>query len=163
MLTFLATFASSILSPATQILSTEFSVSSEVSILATALYVLGFAFGPTVFGPASEVLGRKNPLSAGMFMFAIFTVPVAVAQNTATIFTCRFLSGVFASAPLAIVSLEYLTSMRRKLTRTSRQEAGSLIFMILSLEESRSLDSRARLFWVLYLDQLVGYIGAGGI
>ncbi|KAL2048871.1 hypothetical protein ABVK25_010877 [Lepraria finkii] len=102
MLTFLATFASSILSPATQILSTEFSISSEVSILATALYVLGFAFGPTVFGPASEVLGRKNPLSAGMFMFAIFTVPVAVAQNTATIFTCRFLSGVFASAPLAI-------------------------------------------------------------
>ncbi|KAF6220922.1 hypothetical protein HO133_002602 [Letharia lupina] len=104
MLTFLATFASSILSPANQVLSTEFGISSEVSILATALYVLGFAFGPTVFGPASEVLGRRNPLSVGMFMFAIFTIPVARAQNPATIFTCRFISGVFASAPLAIKS-----------------------------------------------------------
>ena len=35
--------------------------------------------------------------------------------------------------------------------------------MILSLEESRSLVSRARLFWVLYLDRLVSYIEAGGI
>ena len=106
MLTFLSTFASSILSPANHILSTEFNISSEVAILATAIYVLGFAFGPTVFGPASEVLGRKNPLSVGMFAFAIFTIPVAVAQNTATLFICRFIGGVFGSAPLAIVSTE---------------------------------------------------------
>ena len=106
MLTFLTTFASSILSPATQVLSAEFDISKEVAILATAIYVLGFAFGPTVFGPASEVLGRKSPMSVGMFAFAIFTIPVAVAQNPQTIFICRFLCGMFGSAPLAIVSPE---------------------------------------------------------
>ena len=115
MLTFIATFASSILSPANRSLTKEFGISSEVAILATALYVLGFAFGPTVFGPTSEVLGRKNPLSIGMFMFAIFTIPVAVAQNTATLFICRFIDGVFASAPLAIVSPETLLLFSRML------------------------------------------------
>jgi MFS family permease len=68
------------------------------------LFVLGFAFGPIIFGPLSELYGRKRPLFVGMFIFAIFQIPVAVAQNLQTIFICRFLGGLFASAPLAIVS-----------------------------------------------------------
>ena len=62
----------------------------------------GFVFGPIAFGPASEVWGRKNPLFFGYTGFAIFQIPVAVARNIETIMVCRFLSGLFASAPLAI-------------------------------------------------------------
>lgn len=51
----------------------------------------------------SEVLGRRIPLFAGYTLFAIFQIPVALAQNTATICVGRFLSGFFASAPLAVV------------------------------------------------------------
>lgn len=98
----IATFGSSVMSPATGQLIKEFGISKEVSILATALYVLGFAVGPLIFGPASEVFGRKYPLSVGVFLFAIFSIPVAVAKNVATIFVCRFLCGTFAVAPLAI-------------------------------------------------------------
>jgi DHA1 family multidrug resistance protein-like MFS transporter len=36
-------------------------------------------------------------------VFAIFQIPVAVAQNLETIMICRFLGGTFASAPLGIV------------------------------------------------------------
>jgi DHA1 family multidrug resistance protein-like MFS transporter len=43
------------------------------------------------------------PLFFGYFCFAIFQIPVAVAQNLYTIMLCRFFGGVFASAPLAIV------------------------------------------------------------
>lgn len=56
-----------------------------------------------MWGPASEVFGRKLPLFFGFFVFAIFNIPVAVAQNLETIMICRFLEGVFGSAPLAIV------------------------------------------------------------
>lgn len=49
------------------------------------------------------MFGRKLPLFFGYFCFAIFQIPVAVAQNIETIMICRFLGGVFASAPLAIV------------------------------------------------------------
>ncbi|KAJ5588210.1 MFS transporter [Penicillium hordei] len=98
----IATFGSSVMSPASGQLIHEFGISKEVSVLATALYVLGFAFGPLIFGPASEVLGRKYPLSVGVFLFGIFSIPIAVAKNVATIFVCRFLCGTFAAAPLAI-------------------------------------------------------------
>lgn len=93
------------ISPASSQLIYEFGISKEVSILATALYVLGFAIGPLLFGPASEVLGRKYPLSIGVFFFAIFSIPIAVAKNVTTIFVCRFLYGTFAAAPLAIIPL----------------------------------------------------------
>lgn len=56
-----------------------------------------------VWGPGSEVFGRKMPLFFGYFCFAIFQIPVAVAQNLYTIMLCRFFGGAFASAPLAIV------------------------------------------------------------
>jgi DHA1 family multidrug resistance protein-like MFS transporter len=39
----------------------------------------------------------------GFALFAIFQIPVALAQNVATICVGRFLGGFFASAPLAVV------------------------------------------------------------
>ena len=104
MLTCMSTFASSVMSPGVSDIAIEFGVSSEVAILSTALFVLGFAVGPMAFGPASEVIGRKYPMTLGVFVFAIFAIPVAVAKNAATIFICRFIAGVFGAAPLAIVS-----------------------------------------------------------
>ena len=59
--------------------------------------------GPIVWGPISELYGRTIPLFTGFIIFGIFQVPVAVAQNVETIMLCRFLGGVFASAPLAVV------------------------------------------------------------
>ncbi|OQE91611.1 hypothetical protein PENNAL_c0009G01763 [Penicillium nalgiovense] len=104
MMTICVTFGSSVFSTATKQTARKFNVSSEVMVLAVSLFVLGFAFGPIIFGPLSELYGRKRPLFVGMFVFAIFQIPVAVAQNLQTIFICRFLGGLFASAPLAIVS-----------------------------------------------------------
>lgn len=102
-MTLVVTFASSVLSAAVRPISMEYGVSSTVAILSTALFVLGFAFGPIVWGPFSELYGRKTPLFVGYFIFAIFQIPVAVAQNLYTIMICRFFGGFFASAPLAIV------------------------------------------------------------
>jgi len=56
-----------------------------------------------IFGPASEVFGRRIPLFAGYVVFAIFQIPVAVAQNVETIMLGRFFGGFAASAPLAVV------------------------------------------------------------
>lgn len=104
-MTMCVTFASSVFSTAIRVTAKKFGVSQEVMVLAVSLFVLGFAFGPIIFGPLSELYGRKRPLFLGMFIFGIFQIPCAVAQNLQTIFICRFLGGVFASAPLAIVSL----------------------------------------------------------
>ncbi|CAK1364914.1 putative transporter [Cercospora beticola] len=102
-MTLVVTFASSVFSAATMVTAQQFGVSSEVMILGVALFVLGFAFGPIVWGPFSELYGRKAPLFVGYAIFAIFQIPVAVATNLQTIFICRFFGGFFASAPLAVV------------------------------------------------------------
>ncbi|KIM93298.1 hypothetical protein OIDMADRAFT_173323 [Oidiodendron maius Zn] len=103
MMTFCVTFASSVFSNATVPVSKEYGVSTEVTTLGTSFFVLGFAVGPLVWGPGSEVLGRKRPLFFGYMAFAIFQIPVAVAQNLETIMVCRFLAGCFGCAPLAII------------------------------------------------------------
>ncbi|KAF2456447.1 MFS multidrug transporter [Lineolata rhizophorae] len=103
LMTFCITFASSVFSTATMATARLFEVSAEVMVLGTSLFVLGFSFGPIVFGPLSELYGRKRPLFFGFFAFAIFQIPVAVAQNLQTIMICRFFGGFFGSAPLAIV------------------------------------------------------------
>ncbi|UKZ77547.1 hypothetical protein TrVFT333_005270 [Trichoderma virens FT-333] len=102
-LTFCVTFASSVFSTATAETAKEFHVSNEVMVLGSSLFVLGFALGPVVWGPLSELYGRKRPMFTGLFVFAIFNIPVAVAHNVETILICRFLGGVFGCSPMAIV------------------------------------------------------------
>jgi DHA1 family multidrug resistance protein-like MFS transporter len=103
-MTFCITFASSVFSTATLATAEEFGVSVEVMTLGTSLFVAGFAVGPIVWGPISELKGRKLPLFTGFFIFALLQIPVAVAQNIQTIMICRFLGGLFGSSPLAVVS-----------------------------------------------------------
>ena len=81
----------------------EFGVSTEVMILGQALFVLGFAFGPLVWAPLSELYGRKRPMYAGYFAFALMNIPVALAHDLQTIFVSRFFGGLFASSALAII------------------------------------------------------------
>lgn len=102
-LTFCITFSSSIFSTATMVTAKLYGVSNEVMTLGTSVFVFGFALGPIVWGPLSELYGRKIPLFFGFFGFAVFQIPVAVAQNIETIMLSRFLSGLFGSSALAII------------------------------------------------------------
>ncbi|KAL4789765.1 major facilitator superfamily domain-containing protein [Aspergillus venezuelensis] len=72
------TFAASVFSAATGTTATEFHVSPQVTTLRTALFIAGFAAGPLLFGPLSELYGRKRPLMAGIAgcYFADFFDPV---------------------------------------------------------------------------------------
>jgi DHA1 family multidrug resistance protein-like MFS transporter len=103
LLVFTVTFASSIFSVNIRTVQELYNVELVTATLGVALFVLGFVFGPIAFGPMSEVLGRKIPLFFGFALFAIFQIPVALAQNITTICVGRFLGGFFASAPLAVV------------------------------------------------------------
>lgn len=103
LLTFTVTFSSSIFSVAINPVAEEYNIGTVVSTLGVSLFLLGFVFGPILFGPASEAFGRKLPLFAGYAVFAIFQIPVAVAQNVETIMLGRFLGGFAASSPLAVV------------------------------------------------------------
>ena len=102
--TLTASFTSSIFSNATQPMSAEFHVGFEVGLLGTSFYVLGFAFGPTLWAPLSELRGRKLPLVIGMFGFSVFTIAVATSKDIQTALISRFFAGFFGACPLAVVA-----------------------------------------------------------
>ncbi|KAK1960769.1 major facilitator superfamily transporter [Colletotrichum eremochloae] len=102
--TMTAAFTSSIFSAATQAIATEYNVSTTVGTLGVSLYVLGFAFGPTLWAPLSELRGRRLPLVLSMGGFSIFSISTAVAKDLQTILICRFFAGFFGACPLAVVA-----------------------------------------------------------
>ncbi|EMD01090.1 hypothetical protein BAUCODRAFT_118800 [Baudoinia panamericana UAMH 10762] len=101
--TLTAAFGSSIFSVATGSVAEKFGFSREVGILGVSLYVLGFATGPILWAPASELYGRKYPLLIASFAFSIFSLSVAVAKDAQTIFIGRFFTGFFGACPLTCV------------------------------------------------------------
>lgn len=103
LMTFVVTFSSSIFAVAIEPVAQEYNIGTVTATLGVSLFLLGFVLGPIAFGPASEVYGRRVPLFSGYIVFAIFQVPVAVARNVETIMLGRFLGGLAASAPLAVV------------------------------------------------------------
>jgi len=102
--TLVSAFASSIFSAATIQVSHAFGVGTEVGLLGLSLYVLGFATGPILWAPLSELKGRRLPLIGAMFGFSIFQIAVAVGKDLQTVLICRFFGGVFGSCPLVVVA-----------------------------------------------------------
>ncbi|KAJ5173570.1 MFS multidrug transporter [Penicillium coprophilum] len=77
-----------------------FNVSAEVTTVGLSLYVLGFATGPIVWAPLSELYGRKVPMMLGMFGLGVFSIGCAVGKDLQTEMLCRFFGGAFGAAPL---------------------------------------------------------------
>ena len=96
-------YTSAIFAPAVNSASKEFGVGSEVGALGTTIYVLGFASGPLIWAPWSELRGRKWPLTISMLIGGIFTIASALAKDIQTLIICRFFAGVCGAGQLTVV------------------------------------------------------------
>lgn len=79
----------------------EFHVREEVFLLGISLFVLGFAIGPLVWAPLSELYGRQIIFILTYAALTAFNAGAAGAQSMATLLVLRFLAGVFGSSPLS--------------------------------------------------------------
>jgi DHA1 family multidrug resistance protein-like MFS transporter len=68
------------------------------------LISLGFAFGPILWAPLSELKGRRLPIVISSFGLMIFNFAVAVAKDLQTLMISRFFAGFFGSAPISVVA-----------------------------------------------------------
>lgn len=89
-----ATFSSSVFSAAQPQLQIYFGIGDEVATLSTSLFVLGYAFGPILWAPMSELYGRRLPLIIASFAFGVFSIAVSVAKDIQTVMICRFFEGL---------------------------------------------------------------------
>lgn len=78
-----------------------FRVDLEVITLGLSLYVLGFAFGPLIWAPLSEVFGRRPIFTITVLAFTLFHVGCGAARNIQTLLLCRFFAGFFGSSLLS--------------------------------------------------------------
>lgn len=110
------TWGSSAISPALAPICEEFHIGQVPATLTISLYVTGFAVGPIVWGPASEMFGRRVPLIVGMFGFICFTFATATAKDVQTLMLSRFFMGAFGTCTLVVgpaISADIFTTSQR--------------------------------------------------
>ncbi|VUC23920.1 unnamed protein product [Clonostachys rosea] len=98
---FLTPLASSVLAPGVPQLMEEFESSSSIlASFVVSVYVIGFAAGPLLMAPLSEIYGRRMVYHVCNLGFVVFAVACAVAPSLGSLIAFRFLGGVFGSAPI---------------------------------------------------------------
>uniref|UniRef100_A0A0W0G651 Putative MFS polyamine transporter n=1 Tax=Moniliophthora roreri TaxID=221103 RepID=A0A0W0G651_MONRR len=100
---FISPVTSSMITPTTNNVAEEFGVTSKVILnMITSMFVLGFAVGPLVIGPLSEVFGRSRTLQLANLFFLCWNFVCGFARTPTQLIIFRFLAGVGGSAPLSI-------------------------------------------------------------
>ncbi|KAK3692643.1 putative multidrug protein [Podospora appendiculata] len=79
----------------------EFGNSKLVATIGLSMFVLGIAMGP-FWSPLAEFYGRRPIYLASLFLFMVWLIPSAVAQNIATMNVARFFQGLAGSAFLSV-------------------------------------------------------------
>ncbi|KAM0792603.1 hypothetical protein ACM66B_005264 [Microbotryomycetes sp. NB124-2] len=78
-------------------------VGQVVATLGLSLFVFGYAVGPLVLSPITEIpaIGRTAPYIFTLAIYCALQVPAALTNSPAAFFIVRFLQGFFGSPPLA--------------------------------------------------------------
>lgn len=80
------------------------SLGAEVGAVQASLtaFFLSIGVGQLLYGPVSDMLGRKPPLYFGLTVFAAASVGCALAPNIETMVAFRFVQGLGAAACMAV-------------------------------------------------------------
>lgn len=101
-LTFITPLASSMFAPGVPQVMQEFGNSDElIADFVVSIYVLGFALGPMILAPMSELYGRLWIYHASNVGFIVFSVLCAKSSGVGMLTACRFFQGVFGAAPIS--------------------------------------------------------------
>lgn len=103
LITFDSPLASSMFAPGVEDVLREFHSSSSIlASLVVSVYVLGYAIGPLMAAPLSEMYGRVPVYHVSNVLFVIFTIACAVSSNLNMLIAFRFLAGAMGSTPITI-------------------------------------------------------------
>ncbi|KAI4151229.1 MAG: hypothetical protein LQ340_003614 [Diploschistes diacapsis] len=98
--TLAVSFSSSAYSGGVQQVIEQFQCTEQVATLGISLFVLGFAIGPLLWAPMSELYGRQVLYFGTYGVLTAFNAAAAGSQNMQTLLILRFFAGAFGSSPL---------------------------------------------------------------
>lgn len=84
--------------PGLPAMSRDLGVGTAQGQLTIASFFVGFAFGQLFYGPASDRLGRRVPLLAGVLIFVLATVGCALATSMEALIALRFVQALGAAS-----------------------------------------------------------------
>ncbi|KAK1638697.1 major facilitator superfamily domain-containing protein [Colletotrichum phormii] len=105
LLSIVTPLGSSMFAPGIPLIMKEFH--DDSSITATfllSIYVLGFALGPLLVAPMSELYGRRYLYTFGNILFTVFTIGTALSNSIGMLLAFRLFMGLSGVVPLTIGS-----------------------------------------------------------
>lgn len=94
------TFSSSVYASSIEDVKRHFDVSGDVATLGLSLFVLGFALGPLIWAPLSELYGRKSIYVISFMGFTAFSVAATCSPNIQSLLILRFFTSAFGSSSM---------------------------------------------------------------
>ena len=95
--------ASTFIAPATASVMMEFGSTNEtIGAFVTSVYLLGYAVGPLLLAPISEMHGRSPVYHTCNFLFLVFSIACALANNLSALIVFRLFAGIAASCPMTL-------------------------------------------------------------
>lgn len=102
-ITLVTPLASSMLGPGIPNILADFDIHSNIlASFVLSIYVLGFAVGPMIIAPMSEMYGRVLLYHIGNIGFLFCTLACALSNSIGMLMAFRLLAGLFGSAALTL-------------------------------------------------------------
>jgi hypothetical protein len=102
-ITLITPLASSFFAPGVpQVLRAFGETSNLIAAFVVSVYILGFAIGPLIIAPMSELYGRNMLYNISNVLFVIFNVGCALSNSMGMLIAFRLLAGCAGSAPLTL-------------------------------------------------------------
>jgi multidrug resistance protein len=146
--------ASSMFAPAVEDVLREFHSSSTIlAALVVSIYILGYALGPLLVAPMSEIYGRSPVYHASNVLYVIFTIACAVSSNLSMLIVFRFLAGAAGSTPVTIggATLGEMFSVEERGKAVSIWSMGPLLGPVIGPVAGGFLAQAAGWRWVFWL------------
>jgi MFS family permease len=92
--------------PALPVIANDFDIPENfMRQLVMTIFLLGYAQGPFVLAPLSEIFGRVTVLQYANLIYLLFNTACGFAQTQNQMLAFRFLSGLGGAAPQAVCLL----------------------------------------------------------
>ncbi len=89
--------------PGIPLVMSEFqSINEDLASFVVSVYLLGYAFGPLLIAPLSELYGRLPVYHVNTVLFILWNVGCARSSSLNMLIAFRFLTGLAGACPLTI-------------------------------------------------------------
>lgn len=115
--------------PALPAIASDLKTNSAAVQQSLMAFMLAFAIGQLIYGPISDMFGRKPPLYAGIAIFLVGTIGAAFAPSIEWLVAFRLVQGLGACAPMSLPR----AIVRDNYTGAPAAQLMSLIMLVFSV------------------------------